>query len=56
MVATESRDQRPNAKEAVVVAKKYKDLRLVGEEIADVAYRGSAAVSGGGTTAATGRT
>ena len=38
-VATEAREQRPNAKEKVVVAKKYKNLRLVGEEIAEIPYR-----------------
>ena len=41
-VATEPREKRPNTKEQVVVAKKYKNLRLVDEEIAEVAYRPSA--------------
>ena len=41
-VATEPRETRPNAKEEVVVAKKYKNLRLVGEEIAEVTYQPTA--------------
>jgi len=41
-VATEPRAKRPNAKEQVVVAKRYRNLRLVGEEIAEVEYRPSA--------------
>jgi hypothetical protein len=38
-VATEPRERRANAKEEVVVARKYKNLRLVDEEIAEVSYR-----------------
>jgi hypothetical protein len=41
-VATRPREKRANAKEAVVVAKEYRNLRLVGEEIAEVEYRPSA--------------
>ena len=41
-VATEPRAKRPNAKEQVVVAKRYKNKRLVGEEIAEVEYSPSA--------------
>ena len=41
-VATEPRAKRPNAKEEVVVAKKYQNIRLVGEEIAEVEYRPTA--------------
>lgn len=41
-VATEPRAKRPNAKERVVVAKRYRNLRLVGEQIAEVAYRPTA--------------
>jgi len=41
-VATEPRAKRPSAKEQVVVAKRYKNLRLVGEAIAEVEYRPSA--------------
>jgi len=38
-VATEPRAKRPNAKEQVVVAKRYRNLRLVGEEIAEVEHQ-----------------
>ena len=38
-VATAPRAKRPNAKERVVVAKRYRNLRLVGEEIAEVEDR-----------------
>jgi hypothetical protein len=41
-VATEPREKRPNTKEAVVVAKRYKNKRLVGEEIAEVEYQPTA--------------
>ncbi len=41
-VATQPRAKRPNAKEEVVVQKKYKNLRLVGEEIAEVEYQPTA--------------
>lgn len=41
-VATAPRAKRPNAKERVVVAKKYRNLRLVGEEVAEVEYRPTA--------------
>ncbi len=41
-VATQPRAKRPNAKEEVVVAKEYKNIRLVGEEIAEVEYRPTA--------------
>jgi len=40
-VATRTREKRPNVKEQVVVAKRYKNLRLVGEQIAEVAYQPS---------------
>lgn len=41
-VATGPRAKRPNAREQVVVAKGYRNIRLVGEEIAEVEYRPSA--------------
>jgi hypothetical protein len=41
-VATKPREKRANAKEEVVVTKEYRNIRLVGEEIAEVAYRPSA--------------
>ena len=41
-VATKPRDTRPNAKEEVVVQKRYQNLRLVGEEIAEVPYQPTA--------------
>jgi hypothetical protein len=41
-MATQPREKRPNAKEEVVVAKEYRNLRLVFEEIAEVGYRPSA--------------
>jgi len=42
MVSTEPRAKRRNAKEAVVRARKYTNLRLVSEEIAEVSYRPAA--------------
>jgi hypothetical protein len=41
-VATKPREKRPNAKEEVVVAKKYRNIRLVSEDLAEVTYRPSA--------------
>jgi hypothetical protein len=41
-VATKPRERRANAKEEVVVAKEYRNLRLVSEDIAEVTYRPSA--------------
>lgn len=38
-VATKPRSKRDNAKEAVVVANEYKNIRLRSEDIAEVAYR-----------------
>ena len=41
-VATQPRAKRPNAKEEVVVAKEYRNIRLVSEDIAEVEYRPTA--------------
>jgi len=41
-VATKPRAKRPNTKERVVIAKEYRNIRLVSEDIAEVAYRPSA--------------
>jgi hypothetical protein len=41
-VATEPRAQRANAKEQVVVARRYKNIRLQSEQIAEVEYRPTA--------------
>ena len=41
-VATAPRGQRPNVKEAVIVAREFKNLRLLGEAVAEFPYRPSA--------------
>ena len=41
-VATEPRSKRANAKEQVVVARRYKNIRLVDEQIAEVEYQPTA--------------
>jgi hypothetical protein len=38
-VATRPREKRASAKEAVVVARKYRNIRLQSEQIAEIAYR-----------------
>jgi hypothetical protein len=38
-VATQPRTKRESAKEAVVVARRYRNIRLQGEQIAEIAYR-----------------